>query len=212
MVCRCKAHVCGGRLIYIWVGTRNGQLTLLALALCKLLLVSRIWVGGMAMQWDTVPQLVIPEVTDFQAKSCHYFWCYKYELKNIPNQRSLEHIPCMLALHPICILHCIELQCVDDLYLHIPLNYCAQRRLVTYSNQSAFSIGCNTRPRNPGQADESAKTIHCIWCAIIKYTFHRYRDQPPLYYAHEQKAHGLQLVGVANKNSICDTRGPCQMI
>ena len=48
----------------------------------------------------------------------------------------------------------LELEYVDDLYLHIVLNYCA----------------------------------------------------------HEQKAHGLQLIGMANKNSICDTRGTCQTI
>ena len=48
------------------------------------------------------------------------------------------------------------------------------------SNQSAFSIGCNVHPLNPGQPTESAKTIHCQWCTIIKCTFHENHDQLPL--------------------------------
>ena len=32
-------------------------------------------------------------------------------------------------LHLICILHCIELEFVDNLYLHITLNYCAHEQM-----------------------------------------------------------------------------------
>ena len=37
----------------------------------------------------------------------------------------------------------------------------------------------DVRPRNPGQSAESAKTIHFLWCAIIKCAFRENRDQPP---------------------------------
>ena len=34
-------------------------------------------------------------------------------------------------------------------------------------NSRAFAIDYNIRPCNPSQPAESAKTIYCIWCAII---------------------------------------------
>ena len=55
------------------------------------------------------------------------------------------------------------------------------------SSGAHFAIGCNVRPRNLGQPAESAKTIHCIWCVIIKCTFHENCDQPPLEYTHSME-------------------------
>ena len=34
-----------------------------------------------------------------------------------------------------------------------------------------LSIDFNVRPRNPGQPAESAKPIHCVWCADFKINF-----------------------------------------
>ena len=66
------------------------------------------------------------------------------------------------------------------LYSHSLASYSWHGSLPEEVGHPIFAIGCTIRPRNPGQPVESAKTIHCIWCAIIKCAFHRNRDQPPL--------------------------------
>ena len=60
---------------------------------------------------------------------------------------------------------CLRMLCFRDLFI---VN---QRRLVTLSRTRAFSIDYNILPRNPGQPTESAKPVHYIQCAGIKFKF-----------------------------------------
>jgi hypothetical protein len=62
-------------------------------------------------------------------------------------------------------------------------------------------------------------SAYCIYFAAslrrLTTITYMYVQRIVLGFAHEQKAHGLQWVvsiGVVNKRSVCNTRGPCQTI